>query len=165
MSSIIGLSTLLSLVLILGGLASIVFPIAPSIPTIWLGIFIYAAAHGYQGISQDFVGLISIVAMATILLDYTLSRSGVKKLTVGPWAIIGAVVGGLVGSLIGPIYAFLVGPIVGALVTEMLRGHDRIYSYQTGNYTIVAFMGGTIIKLIASIIMIGLFILRLQGKL
>ncbi len=159
-----GLSTVVSLVLILGGLGSIVFPIAPSIPTIWLGIFIYAVSHGYQAITQSFISLVTVIALATILLDYTLSRSGVKKLAVGPWGIFGAVIGGLAGSLIGPVYAYLVGPIAGALAAELLRGHDRVYSYQSGNYTIVAFMGGTIVKLIAAIFMIGLFILRLQGK-
>lgn len=162
--SLTTLATVLSLVLILGGLVSIIFPIAPSIPVVWLGIFVYAIAHGYVGVTQNFLALISVIALFTIVLDYTLSRSGVKKLAVGPWSIVGAVVGGLAGFLVGPIYTYLVGPIAGALIIELLRGHDRVFSYQSGNYTIIAFMGGTIVKLIAAIAMIGLFILRLQAK-
>lgn len=163
--SIGSLTTILSFVLILGGIASIVFPVAPSIPTIWFGIFLYAISHNFGSVSQGFMLFISIIAIATVVLDYTLSRSGVKKLRAGPWGIFGAVLGGLVGSLFGAIGGYLVGPLVGALVIELLLGRDQVYSYQSGNYTIVAFMGGTIIKLLAAIGMVGLFILRLQGKL
>ncbi len=160
-----GLASLLSFILILGGIASIVFPVAPSIPTIWFGIFLYAISHHFATVNQNFMVLVSIIALGTIGLDFALSKSGVKKLRAGPWGIFGAVVGGLVGSFFGAIGTYLVGPLAGALAAEMLLGHDQVYSYQSGNYTIVAFMGGTIMKLLASIGMVGLFILRLQGKL
>ena len=159
------LSTIVSLALILGGLFSILFPIAPSIPTVWFGVFIYAVSHNYLDINQRFMVIITVIALATILLDYTLSRSGFQKMKAGPWGIVGAVLGGGVGTVFGPIGTYLVGPILGAIIAETLRGRDRVYSYKTGNYTIVAFMGGTVIKLVAALGMIGLFILRLQHKL
>lgn len=149
----------------MGGLFSILFPIAPSIPTVWFGIFIYAISHNYLDINQQFMVLISVIALATIILDYTLSRSGFQKMKAGPWGIIGAVIGGAAGTVFGPIGTYLAGPILGAIVAESLRGRDRVYSYKTGNYTIIAFMGGTVIKLVAALGMIGLFILRLQHKL
>lgn len=158
------LSSIASLALILGGLFSIIFPIAPSIPTVWFGIFIYAVSHNYLDINQQFMVMISAIALATIVLDYTLSRSGFQKLKAGPWGIVGAVLGGAVGTLFGPIGTYLAGPILGAIIAETLRGRDRIYSYQSGNYTIIAFMGGTVVKLVAALAMIGLFILRLQHK-
>ncbi len=157
-------STIVSFALIIGGLISIVFPVAPSVPTVWFGIFIYAVAHKYLDINQQFLGIISLIAVGTIFLDYTLSRSGVQKLRAGPWGIVGAVVGAGIGTFFNPIGTYLVGPMLGAIIGETLHGRDRVYSYQSGNYTIVAFMGGTIIKLVASIAMIGLFILRLQHK-
>jgi uncharacterized protein len=159
------LATIVSLILILGGLFSILFPIAPSVPTVWFGIFIYAASHNYLDIDQQFMVIISVIALATIMLDYTLSRSGFQKMKAGPWGIVGAVLGGAVGTIFGPIGTYLAGPILGAIIAETLRGRDRVYSYKTGNYTIVAFMGGTVIKLVAALGMIGLFILRLQHKL
>jgi uncharacterized protein YqgC (DUF456 family) len=165
MNGLTSLSTTVSLVLILGGLTSIIFPIAPSLPLVWLGVFIYAAAHQYTDISQSFMALISAIAFSTIILDYFLSRGGVKKLQAGPWGILGAVIGGAIGTFFGPLGTYLGGPVIGALVLETFRGRDRVYSYQSGNYTVVAFMGGTVIKLVASIAIIGLFILRLQHKL
>lgn len=159
------LSTVVSFALILGGLVSIIFPIAPSIPTVWFGIFIYGASHRYLGINQQFLMVVTLIALATIILDYTLSRGGVQKLKAGPWGIMGAVIGGAAGTFFGPIGTYLAGPIIGAIVAELLRGRDRVYSYQSGNYTIVAFMGGTVIKLVAALGMIGLFLLRLQHQL
>ncbi len=162
---IIFIASLVSFLLILGGLLSIVFPVAPSIPTIWLGVFIYAAAHHYSGVDQQFLAIVSLIALGTIFLDYMFSRSGVKKLQAGPWGILGALIGSGIGLFFGSIATYLIGPVLGAIIAETFRGRDRVYSYQSGNYTIVAFMGGTIIKLVAAIFMIGLFILRLQHKL
>lgn len=159
------ISTIVSLALILGGLVSIIFPIAPSIPTVWFGIFIYAIAHDYVGIDQQLLMIISVIALATIVLDYTMSKGGVAIFKAGPWGILGAVIGGLIGAFFGPFGTYLVGPILGSVVVELLHGRDRVYSYQAGNYTIIAFMGGTLIKLVAALAMIGLFILRLQQKL
>lgn len=162
------LETLITIVaglLILGGFVAIIFPIAPPIITIWFGIFIYAVSQDYETIGQSYMILISGIALATVLLDYTLSRSGSQQLKAGPWGVLGAVVGGIVGLVFGPIHAYLTGPITGAIVFELIRGRDQVYSYQSGNYTIVAFMGGTLVKLIAGVAMTGLFILRLQGKL
>lgn len=158
------LSTIISLALILGGLVSIIFPVAPSIPTVWFGIFIYGAAHQYIDVNQQFLMIITLIALGTIILDYTMSRGGVRKLQAGPWGIAGAIGGGIVGTFFGPFGTYLYGPVIGAIVVELLHGHDQVYSYKSGNYTIVAFMGGTLIKLVAAIAMIGLFILRLQHK-
>lgn len=161
---IVVLSSILSFILIIGGLFTIVFPIAPSIPTVWFGIFVYAVAHNYLNVDQTFLMWSTVIALGTIVLDYTISKSSLKKIKAGPWGIVGAVGGGALATPLGPFGTFLIGPIVGAVVVELLRGRDQVYSYQSGNYTIVAFMGGTLIKLVAALAMIGLFILRLQHK-
>lgn len=162
--SIETISTVLAFALIIGGVVAILFPFAPSIPMVWFGIFIYAISHDFLDISQQFMITVSLIAVGTVFLDYTLSRSGVQKMQAGPWGVLGAVLGGLVGSLFSPIATYLIGPLIGAVATELLRGRDRVYSYKSGHYTIVAFMGGTIVKLLASIVMVGMFVLRLQGK-
>lgn len=159
------ISTLVSFILILGGLVSIIFPIAPSIPTIWFGIFIFAVSHHYVDVNSQFMMIITLVALVTIFLDFSLGRGGVKKLRADMWGIIGALVGGAIGSFFDPLGTFLIGPILGALLLELLRGHDNVYSYESGNTTIVAFMGGTMVKLVAALTMIGLFVLRLRHQL
>ena len=162
--SLEAVATILSFLMIIGGFVAILLPFAPSVPTIWFGIFLYAISHKYLTINQSFMVLVSGIALGTIVLDYTLSRAGAQKLMAGPWGVLGAVFGGLIGTFFGPIATYIIGPLIGAIVVELLRGRDRVYSYKTGEYTVVAFMGGTVVKLMAGIIMVGLFVLRLQGK-
>jgi uncharacterized protein YqgC (DUF456 family) len=163
--NIIQISTIVAWALIGIGLVSIFLPFAPGIPTIWFGIFIYAISHGFDDISRNYMGIISGVAIFTIFLDYTLSSFGVQKLRASAWAVGGAIVGFIVGSFFNPFIAFIIAPALGAIIAELLRGRDQVYSFTSGNTTIVAFMGGTVVKMAAALVMIGMFVLRLQGKL
>ncbi|MBI3572647.1 MAG: DUF456 domain-containing protein [Candidatus Kerfeldbacteria bacterium] len=158
------ITTVLGVLMIVGGFIFILMPVTPAIPTIWGGILIYEEGHRRLGLDHNLLILVSLIAAGTIVLDYTLSREGVKKLRASSWGVLGAVIGGGLGAFIHPIATYLIGPVVGALAFEMLRGRDQVFSYTSGNYTIVAFMGGTVVKLVAALIMTGLFILRLQGK-
>lgn len=162
--SIIAISTVVCWILIVIGLVSIMLPFAPGIPTIWFGIFLYAISHGFDQITRNYMGIITLVAAFTIFLDYTLSSLGVHKIRAGFWGVLGAVVGFIVGSFFNPLAAYVIGPALGAIVGELLHGRDQVFAFQSGNTTIVAFMGGTVIKFAAAAAMIGLFILRLQGK-
>lgn len=162
--TIISVSTVLCWVLIGIGLISIFLPFAPGIPTIWFGIFLYAISHGFDDISRNYMGVISAVALFTIVLDYTLSSMGVQKMKAGFWAVIGAIVGFIAGSFVNPFIGFIIGPALGAIIAELLHGRDHVYSFTSGNTTVVAFMGNTIVKMVAAMVMIGLFVLRLQGK-
>ena len=112
-SSIITLSTALCWVLIAIGLVSIMLPFAPGIPTIWFGIFLYAISHGFDQISRNYMGIITLVAAFTIFLDYTLSSLGVKKIRAGGWGVAGALVGFIVGSFFNPFSAYVIGPALG----------------------------------------------------
>lgn len=158
-------STILAVVLILAGVIAIIFPFTPSILTIWFGIFVYIMGHGELTTGQNFFIIVSTIAFGTMFLDYTLGKSGMGKLRAGPWGVAGAVLGGLVGSFFGTVTSYIIGPIIGAIVFELLHGHDQVFSYSTGKYTVVGSVGNTLIKLLSSIIMISLFALRLQGKL
>jgi len=147
------------------GFFSIFLPVAPSIPVIWLGMFVYAFSRNFAVIDRVFMAIVSLIAIATIFLDYTLYRFGVQKFRAGLWEVLGAILGFVVGSFFAPLVAYLIGPVIGAIAFGTLRGRDQIYSWRTGNTTVVAFMGGTIVKLVAALTIIGLFILRLRGKL
>lgn len=163
--TIIQIATVVCWILIGIGVISIFLPFAPGIPSIWFGIFLFAISHGFDTITRGYMGIISGVALFTILLDYTLSSFGIQKIRAGFWAVVGAIIGFIVGSFFNPFISYIVGPALGAIIAELLHGHDTVYSFTSGNTTIVAFMGGTIVKMAAALVMIGLFVLRLQGKL
>lgn len=147
------------------GLISIVFPFLPSIPVIWLGIFLYGVGTNFEVITPNFMLLISLLAFATIFLDYTTTVWGLKKYRGSLWGIIGAVVGGFVGSLWGILGALVIGPVFGSVVFEMLRGRDNVFGLETERFTIVGFVGGTLVKFSVGIAMIGLFLWKILSQL
>ncbi len=159
------LSTVVAWALIGLGFFSIFLPIAPSIPVLWLGMFVYAASHSFEVITKPFMATVSAIAVGTIFLDYTLFHFGMQKFRAGAWEVVGAIIGFAIGSFFGQFYALVVGPALGGVIFALMRGRDQIYSFKTGNTTVVAFLGGTIVKLIAAVIMIGLFVLRIRENL
>ncbi len=148
----------------IAGLVSIVFPFLPAIPVIWLGIFLYGVGTSFAVVDASFMLLISLLAFATVFLDYTTSVWGMREYRGSFLGIVGAVVGGLLGSLFGLLGGLVIGPVTGAIVFEMLRGRDNVFSIETDRYTIIGFIGGTIMKFSIGVAMIGLFVWRLvQG--
>lgn len=143
------------------GLISIAFPFLPSIPVIWLGIFLYGVGTNFAKVTPSFMLLVSLLAFATIFLDYTTTVWGLKKYRGSFWGILGAVIGGLVGSIFGILGALVVGPVFGSIVFEMLRGRDNVFGVETERFTIIGFVGGTIVKFAVGVAMIGLFLWKL----
>lgn len=148
----------LALLVMLGGLIGIILPFIPSIPLIWLGVFLYGVTTDFVRVDSDFLLIVSSLALATIFLDYITSLWGQKQFRVSVWTVFGAVLGGLVGSLFSFFYALVAGPVIGAVVTEIVRGRDSAFSFETGRYRIIGFVGGTIVKLSVGLAIIGLFL-------
>ncbi len=148
----------LALLVMLGGLVGIILPFVPSIPLIWLGAFLYGVTTSFERVDSDFLLLVSSLALATFFLDYITSLWGQRSFRASFWSVLGAVVGGLIGSLVGLFYALVVGPVVGAVVFEIIRGRDAAFSFETGRYRIIGFVGGMIVKLAVGFAIIGLFL-------
>jgi len=147
--------------IMIAGLGSIFFPIIPSIPMIWLGIFLYAIATGFEKIDSNFLLLISILTLAIIFLDYIVLTLGVRKFNFSVWGIVGAIVGGVIGSFFNLFFALVIGPVLGAVVGQILTGQDLTYIFQMKKYTVIGFIGGTVVKISVGVAMIGLFIWKL----
>lgn len=146
------------------GLISIILPFLPSIPVIWLGIFLYGVGTNFAVVDAPFMLLISLLAFATIFLDYTTTVWGLKKYHGSGWGILGAVLGGIVGSLFGILGGLVIGPVFGSIIFEMLRGRDNVFGIETDRFTIVGFVGGTLVKFSVGVAMIGLFLWKIVSS-
>lgn len=153
-----------SLIFILFGFVSLIYPVLPPVPMVLAGIFFFAVGHGFEPLSRNFLLLLTVITALTLALDYSLAARGIERIKAGWWGIGGAVAGGTIGLVFGPWGGYLVGPVMGAVIFEILRGHDQPYAYTTGDKTVVMFLGGTLVKMVAAVGMVGLFLLRLQGK-
>jgi len=155
------IALIVSIMIMLTGLAAIILPLVPPIPFIWLGIFLFATVSGFEKISVDFFLLVSMLGLATIILDYIATSYGVKKFRASVFGLTGALIGGLFGFVFGPLYGLVVGPILGAIVGEAIVGRDILFSYETDRYIIIGLVGGTFIKVIVGVSMVGLFLWQL----
>lgn len=156
-----GAAVILALVVMFLGLAGIFIPIIPSTPLIWFGIFLYGVVTGFAKVTTEFLLTISALALATVFLDWMSTVWSLKKFHASPWSVFGAVVGGLVGTLMGPVATWIVGPILGGLIAGMMVGNDNVFAIRRGRVTVVAFLGGTVVKLTLGLLMIGLFLLKI----
>lgn len=153
-----------TVVLLTTGFVGIFFPLFPNIPLIWFGILLYAAVTDFAEVSEGFILFVSFLGLVTIFLDFMAARWGVRKFTASGNAVIGAVVGGVIGSLFGQLWAFFMGPLLGAVFFQLFTGHDTIWSIRGGRFHIIGFMGGSIIKLVIAITMIGMFLWVVLGS-
>ncbi len=143
------------------GLVSIAFPFLPATLVIWLGIFLYGVGTDFVVVDSQLLLTVSALAIGTVFLDYIMAVWGHRKYHGSAWGILGALFGGFIGAIFGNFAGFVLGPIFGAVVFELLRGHDNIFSIKTDRFTIIGYIGGTLVKFVASVAMIGLFLWEL----
>ncbi|MFH0829397.1 MAG: DUF456 domain-containing protein [Candidatus Kerfeldbacteria bacterium] len=151
-----------SIIIMLVGFMSIIFPFLPSVLVIWLGVFLYAVGSSFETIDANFMLVVSVLAFGTMFLDYLSNSWGSRKFRGSYWGVLGAVLGGLVGSLFGPLGMLVIGPVFGAVIFEMVRGRDNIFGIETDHFTVVGFIGGTLVKLATGVVIVGLFIWKLM---
>lgn len=147
-----------ALALMGAGFLGIFFPIVPNIPLIWFTITLYAVLTDFAELSTNFVLFISFLALVTVFLDFIAATVGVRQFRTTPKAIVGAVLGGVAGSLFGQLWAFFMGPLLGAVLVQLFTGHDAIWGVRKGRFHIIGFMGGSVIKVVIGITMIGMFL-------
>ncbi len=142
----------LGIVLILVGLIGCIVPVLPGPPISFLALlFLHFSRFG--DFSVTFLLVMAFVVLAVTVLDYVVPVWGTKKTGGSKAGVWGAVLGMLVGIFFFPPLGIIVGPLVGAIAGEAIRGASLNQSFRTGLGSLLGFMLGTGLKLIASMIM------------
>ncbi len=151
---------IVSLLIMLSGLVGIVLPIIPSTPLIWVGVFIYAVCDRFESIGWSLLLIFAILTIVSLALDYLGGVIGAKKYGATRWGLIGSIIGGIAGFFMGGIVGLIFGPFFGAVLFELIFGKDLTGAFKSGVGTLVGFLGGVIVKLVISVVIIGIFILK-----
>jgi hypothetical protein len=139
---------------ILGG----VLPVLPGPPIIWGASLIYAILTDFEDIGQSYLITFGLLTALVMLLDYVAGIYGAKRLGASRWGMVGAFVGMIVGVVIGTLPGFVVGPLIGAVAFELMIGRKMKDAMRAGLGTFLGFLGGTLMKVVISVIMVGVFI-------
>ena len=147
---------LLAALLIIGGVVGNILPALPGIPMIFGGIWLAAAVDQYRHLGVAWLVVIGALAVVGIIVDFVSATLGAKRVGASPRALTGAGLGTLVGMFLG-IPGLLLGPFVGALLGELASGTSVLRSAHVGAATWLGLLCGTLVKLVLSFLMIGLF--------
>jgi uncharacterized protein len=146
----------LSVALIVVGLAGTVLPVLPGTVLVWGGILLGAWIDDFTRVSIATVAVISVLGLLAWGLDYAAGLLGARRAGASRLALVGAAVGTVVGLFMG-LVGVLFMPLVGAAVGEYLAQKDHARAAKVGMATWVGIMVGLIAKVVLAFIMVGIF--------
>ncbi len=151
---------ILTVAVMLVGLAGVVLPIIPGVPIIFGAALLYALLTGFSTISGQTLIIFAILTVVSMVLDWTASVMGVKKMGGSYAGMIGAFIGMIVGlSLPGVgIIGFIIGAFVGAYAMELLINKDSRVALRAGLGSFLGFLAGGLMKFVIGAIIIGIFV-------
>lgn len=147
---------LLAAALMVAGLAGSILPALPGIPAIFGGIWLAAAVDDYRHLGPWWLVAIALLGTFGVVVDFVAGTLGAKRVGASRNALWGASIGTVVGMFFG-IPGLVFGPFVGALAGELLAGNSVLRSTHVGVGTWLGLLFGTLIKLVVSCMMLGLF--------
>lgn len=151
---------ILSVTLIVVGLAGTVLPALPGTLFVLGGIVLGAWIDGFARVGWTTVTVVSVLAVLAWVLDYVAGMLGAKKAGASREALIGAALGTVAGLFMGLVGVFFM-PLVGAAIGEYIAQRDHARAAHVGVATWVGIMLGMIAKVVIAFMMIGAFIVAL----
>lgn len=149
---------ILAILLMLAGALGIVLPALPGVPLLFAGMLLAAAIEDFQRISWLTLGVLGLLTLLSVLVEFTASALGARRVGASSRAVWGALLGTIVGVFFG-IPGLVLGPFLGAVIGE-LTAHGQVL--QAGRVGIATWLGlvfGTLAKLAIGCAMIGMFTL------
>lgn len=151
---------IIGIALLLIGLAGCVLPVIPGPPLSYLALLALHFSPNYQ-FNTDFLILWAVIAIGVTIVDNFIPMYTTKKYGGSKRAIWGSIVGLVAGIFFFPPIGLIVGPFVGAVLGELSAGKDTQTALRSGFGAFMGFIGGTILKLVASGMMIFYFVKEL----
>jgi len=151
---------ILSVALIVTGLAGTVLPVLPGTLLVLAGILVGAWIDGFTRVGWPSVAVVSGLAVLAWGLDYVAGLLGARKAGASRQAIVGAALGTVAGLFMG-LVGVLFMPLVGAAVGEYLAQQNHQRAMKVGIATWLGIMAGLVAKVVIAFMMIGVFVAAL----
>lgn len=146
----------IALVVMLAGLAGCVVPGIPGTPLILAAAVVHRLVFGEAGAGTIVLGLMALLAVGSLALDYLASLYGARRLGATWRGLTGAALGALVGLFFGPLGVIL-APFVGATTFEYLGGQELRQAGKAGLGALLGMLAGAVGKVACALAMILLF--------
>lgn len=151
---------ILSVVLIVAGIAGTVLPALPGTLFVLAGIVLGAWIDDFTRVGWGVLTTVIVLAVLAWVLDYVAGLLGAKKAGASRQAIVGAALGTVAGLFMG-IVGVLFMPLVGAAIGEWLAQRDHGRALKVGVATWLGIMAGLVSKVVIAFMMVGIFVVAL----
>ena len=151
---------ILSVALIVVGIAGTVLPALPGTLLVLAGIVLGAWIDDFARVGWGVLTAVIVLAVLAWVLDYVAGLLGAKKVGASRQAIIGAALGTVAGLFMG-IVGVLFMPLVGAAIGEYLAQRDHGRALKVGVATWLGIMAGLVSKVVIAFMMVGIFVVAL----
>ena len=150
--------------LFLIGLVGTILPALPGTPLIFAGTLVYGIWTGFEEVTFPVLAVLGGISIGALLLEYAAEAYGAKRFGATKYGIWGAIIGGIVGFVALSIAGLLMGLFLGAVIPEMLLGRRNLGgALRIGWGSLLGFLGGTLMKFVLGLVMIGIFVAALAG--
>jgi uncharacterized protein len=150
----------IGVLLVIAGIAGIVFPALPGHVLIFAGLFLAAWADNFARVGGWTLALIGVIGALSYTVDFVAAALGAKRVGASGRAVVGAGLGTLLGIPFG-LPGVLFGPLVGAVLGELTVHRQWGRAAGVGIAAWIGFLIGTVVKVGLAFVMIAIFIAAL----
>lgn len=150
---------ILSIVLMLVGVAGCILPLLPGPPICYAGLLVQQL-KSEPPFTTKFLLIWAVITVAVTALDFIVPLFGTRKFGGTKYGIWGCTIGLIAGFWMGPL-GIILGPFIGAFVGEWIaqNNSDRALKAAIGSF--IGFLFGTLLKLVTCLVMVYYFIASL----
>jgi len=137
---------IVTLAVILLGIAGTFLPVVPGVPLVFVAIAAYGWYEGFHEITPNYLVILAGVAVLSLFVDYVSTYLGAKYFDSSRLGLYGAVIGSVAGIFIFPPLGLLILPWLGAIVGELLQGNDWPKAMRSGMGAVIGLFSGIAFK-------------------
>ena len=149
----------LAVLIVISGMIGTVVPALPGVPLIFAGLVLAAWSTDFATVGWGTLGVLAVLTVIAVLIDYLAAAFGAKKLGASPRAFWGATIGAIAGMFFG-LPGIILGPFVGAVAAELAGGHGARQAGRSGYGVWVGLVLGTAFKLSIAFLMLAIFLTK-----
>lgn len=141
----------LGLILMVVGILGCLLPLLPGPPLAFAALLIQQLRTDAPFTSK-FLWIWAAITIVVTALDYIIPVYGTRKYGGSKYGIWGCAIGLIAGIWMGPL-GIIIGPFVGAFIGEMMAKNNSENALKAAWGSFVGFLFGTLLKLIACLVM------------